>query len=431
MNHPLISDFGGTIHRPGEPGYHEQRAALSPDVDSHPVLVAEATTAADVSAVVRYAAGQGLPLAVQATGHGTWAVADDGILLRTTSMTGMVIDADRRIARVGSGTRWGQVLDAAAQVGLAPLAGSSRAVGVTGYTLGGGVGWLARKYGFAADSVLRAQVVTADGRIITADREHHAELWWALRGGGGSFGIVTGLEFQLYPMAEVFAGIAYFPRERAGDILNHYRTWAAAAPDELSTAVVLTQVPDGEPHAGERAVAIKVMYAGSADAAGTELGPLWKVAGTPWASSLGHQPFAQATMGGTAARHLDLFEKLPDAVIDSALAAGADATVEIRHWGGAMARPHADAGPVGHRSTQFTVIVDNPQPDLAGALRPHATGGSFLNFLSDTTRTRAAYTDENYQALRRVKATYDPHDMFRIGHRIEVESERVTTLASA
>jgi FAD/FMN-containing dehydrogenase len=161
-------------------------------------MVVEASRAADVRAAVVAAREHDLPLAVQATGHGTHAAPDGAILIRTTGMATVLVDPDRRVARVGPGAVWGDVLTAAAPFGLAPLSGSSPDVGVTGYTLGGGVGWLARKHGFAADSLLRAEVVTADGSIVTASADEHADLFWALRGGGGSFGVVTALEFRLH-----------------------------------------------------------------------------------------------------------------------------------------------------------------------------------------------------------------------------------------
>lgn len=163
---------------------------------------------------------------VQATGHGTRVPADGGLLLKTSGMATVLVDPDRRIALVGPGARWADVLAAAGPFGLAPLSGSSPTVGVAGYTLGGGVGWLSRRYGFAADNVTRAEVVTADGRIVTARADRNADLFWALRGGGGNFGVVTRLEFRLYPVARVYAGTVTFPASRAADLLAWYGEWA-------------------------------------------------------------------------------------------------------------------------------------------------------------------------------------------------------------
>lgn len=179
-----------------------------------------------------------MPFAVQATGHGTHVACTGGLLLKTTNMASVLVDPDRRIARAGPGVRWKDVITAAVGCGLAPLSGSSPSVGVVGYTLGGGMGWLARAYGVAADSVLRAEIVDADGQLLTASREVRPDLFWALRGGGSNFGVVTALEFRLYPVTTVYRGISYFPAERAADILG-YCGWTSRVPDEMSTAVLL------------------------------------------------------------------------------------------------------------------------------------------------------------------------------------------------
>ncbi|GGP03994.1 FAD-binding oxidoreductase [Nonomuraea glycinis] len=408
-----IDAFRGAVYLPGDEGYEDGRKSLNPAVDARPVMVAEAAGRDDVRAAVVAAAARDLPLAVQATGHGTHVPSDGGILLRTSLLDTVEIDPARRVARVGPGVRWGQVLAAAAPYGLAPLSGSSPQVGVTGYTLGGGVGWLSRRYGFAADSVLSAEVVTAGGQVVTADPEVHGDLFWALRGGGGNFGVVTSLEFKLYPVAQVHAGIAYFPYEVAGETLARYRDWAATAPDEVSTAVMLTGLPDGR-----RALGIKAMYAGPPERGRQVLRPLWETAGPALVDEMRTIRYADAAMGGTPARYLDFFDTLPDEVIGTLVATGAHATVEIRHWGGAMAAPGPDAGPVGHRDAPFSVIVDQHSPGLAEALGRHGTGGTFLNFLADRTRVRDAYTPGDHTRLAAVKKAYDPGNVFRLNHNI-------------
>ncbi|QNE20060.1 FAD-binding oxidoreductase [Kribbella qitaiheensis] len=415
----LGSGFNGAVHRPGDAEYDVLRRSVVASFESRPLVVAEANGRTDVQAAVRTAREYGLPLAVQATGHGTKVPADGGILLRTSAMASLLIDSERMIAKVGPGTRWGAVIDAAAQFGLAPLAGSSRDVGVTGYTLGGGVGWLARKYGFAADSVVRAEVVTADGRAVTASADEHPDLFWAIRGGSGNFGIVTSLEFRLYPVRQVRAGIVYFGFDRAAELLRYYRDWSATIPNELSTAVVLTRVPDSADFPadvrGRRAIAIKALYAGEADLAEHILKPLFEVAGPRLAGGLRTMPFGESAMGGTPARYLDLVDTLPDDLIDS-LADLPDATVEIRHWGGAMAHPGPDAGPVGHRDATYSLIIDQELPHLTDVLR--TTGRTFVNFLADPTHTQTAYTPADYNRLRTIKRTYDPTNFFHLNHNI-------------
>jgi FAD/FMN-containing dehydrogenase len=402
----------GALHLPGDRAYDELRRPLDPAIDPRPAMVVEASRPADVRAALTIARDHDLPFAVQATGHGTRVPADGGILVKTAAMATVLVDPDRRTARVGVGAVWGDVIAAAAPFGLAPLAGSSPSVGVAGYTLGGGVGWLARKHGFAADSLIRAEVVTADGAIVTASADEHADLFWALRGGGGNLGVATALELRLHPVARVYAGTAYFAIDRAADTLARYRHWIAGAPDELSTAVLLTRLPDGR-----RVLALRAMFAGDAVDAERHLAPLRAAAGPALVDGLRPTTFAAAEMGGTAPRRFELLHELPDAVID-ALVAADGATVELRHWGGAMARAAADAGPVGHRDVPLSVIVDVELPEVAAALAPHATGGSFLNFLRDPARTATAFTPANYRDLREVKATYDPDNVFRVNHNI-------------
>ncbi|MGH3761643.1 FAD-binding oxidoreductase [Actinophytocola sp.] len=237
-------------------------------------MIVEASAPADVRGAVLTARERNLPFTVYATGHGG-PMPQDGrspngaVVVTTSRMAGVLIDPDRRTARVGPGTRWGDVITAAAPFGLAPLSGTSPTVGVTGYTLGGGLGWLSRRYGFAADSVVRAEVVTADGvpRTVSADRD--PDLFWALRGGGANFGAVTRLEFRLHPVGTVHAGVATFPLDRAAEVLAFYRDWAAGLPDELSANLVLTK----------ESLAVRGMYAGSAEDARRALAPLWRVAG--------------------------------------------------------------------------------------------------------------------------------------------------------
>lgn len=297
--------FAGPVHLPGDAGYDRHRRPLHPAIDPRPAVVVEANGPADVRAAVRTARELDLPLAVQATGHGTHVPADGGVLLRTSTMATVLVDPDRRIARVGPGTRWESVLAAAAPFGLAPLSGSSPSVGVTGYTLGGGVGWLSRRHGFAADSVVRAKVVTAYGRLVTASADSNPDLFWALRGGGANFGVVTALEFRLHPVERVYAGAAYFAADRAGETMTRYRDWAATAPDDLSTAVLLRRMPDSPdvpaPVRGRRVLVIKAMYAGDPARAEQLLRPLWTVAGPALLDDLRPMAFADAAMGGTAA----------------------------------------------------------------------------------------------------------------------------------
>ncbi|GAA1537888.1 FAD-binding oxidoreductase [Kribbella lupini] len=403
----LGNGFNGAIHQPGDAQYDEQRRALVPTFDSRPLVVAEASARSDVQAAVRTAREYGVPIAVQATGHGTRVPADGGILLKTSAMTSLLIDPERRVAKVGPGVRWGAVLDAVKEFGLVGLAGSSRDVGVTGYTLGGGVGWLGRKFGYAADSVIRAEVVTADGRVVTATADEHPDLFWAIRGGTGNFGIVTSLEFRLYPVNEVYAGILYFAADAA--TLKAYRDWTTTIPNDLSSAITLTT------RDGRRVIGLKILYAGDAALAEHLLKPLYAVAGPILDGELRTTPFAETAMGGTPARYLDLVDELPDDLLD-ALAALDGPTVEIRHWAGAMANPGPGAGPVAHRQAPYSLIIDQEVPELAEVLRP--TGRTFVNFLADPARASSAYSKDDHARLREIKRRYDPENLFRLNHNI-------------
>ena len=432
----LRDAFEGAVRGPHDDGYDAARRPWQLKLDPKPALVVEAAGARDVQAAILMARDRELPLAVQSTGHGAVPRADGGLLLNTSAMSGVEVDAERRVARVAAGTPWSAVIAAAAPHGLAPLSGSSPTVGVVGYTLGGGVGWLSRAYGYAADSVLRAEVVTAAGELVTASPAEHPDLFWALRGGGGNFGVVTRLEFRLYPVERVYAGMAMFEADRAADAIAVYREWAADEPDESNTSLVAMRVPPApvfpEALRGRRVLMLRALYIGAAEAGERVLAPLRQAAGPPLLDAFREMPYPEtATLGPpptpmATTMRIELFHELSDDVIDIALGAnGRVAGVEFHHWGGAPARPDGDAGPAGHRDVPFSVVVgamsedgaDGPALDAAAGevgdrLRPHATGGSFLNFLGDRARTESAYTPDDYRRLVAVKREYDPANVF-------------------
>src|SRR5690349_267297 len=236
----LHKTFRGPVYLPGDHAYNTARATWSGALDQRPAVVVEAVGAADVQAAVAAARRHGLPIAVQATGHGTHVACDAGVLVKTTLISEVLVDPDRRVAHVGPGARVGDVVAAAAPFGLAPVAGSNPTVGMAGFTLGGGFGPLSRLHGFAADNLLRADVVTAGGERVTAAPDRHDDLFWALRGGGGNFGVVTGMEIRLHPIARVFAATAHLGTEHAAATLAFYREWAPTQPHALSTSIVLS-----------------------------------------------------------------------------------------------------------------------------------------------------------------------------------------------
>ncbi|MGH3713910.1 MAG: FAD-binding oxidoreductase [Micromonosporaceae bacterium] len=407
----------GAVHVPGDEPYEQQRPAYR----GAPAIVVEAQCAADVQTAVRVAREHELPLTVQSTGHGTLVPPEGGILLRTSPMAQVLVDPDRRIAYVGPGARWSEVIAAAEPFGLAPLSGDTPSVGVVGYTLGGGLSWLSRRYGFAADSLLKAELVTADGRLVVADQHRNADLFWALRGGSGNFGVITALEFKLYRVPQVYGGTAVFGIERAADALSFLEHHGDVLPDELSVSMVVTR---HAPEVNGPALVLRVVYAGRKKDAQAALEPLYHAAGSPAVESLRTMRYSDvASIGGTAPRGFAMFESMSPALIRQLVDAvrepdsGVNA-LEVKHWGGAIAHPaHPAPGPVSHRDVPYVMKLD-ASPEAIDALTAEATGGSFLNFLHDTSRTHTAYTPDNHRRLREVKARYDPDNFFHRNHNI-------------
>ena len=399
--HQLETRLSGPVHLPGDDGYERRRD----DFRGAPGAVVDAETVADVRATVLAARRSGLPLTVQSTGHGTLVAPDGGLLLRTSRMAQVLVDPDRRIARVGPGVRWSEVIAAAEPFGLAPLSGDTPSVGVVGYTLGGGLSWLSRKYGFAADSLLRAELVTADGRVVVADPHHHADLFWAIRGGSGNFGVVTSLELRLHPVPRVYGGTAEFPADGAARALRHLAEHGDELPDELSVSLVVSP----------GSLVVRAVYAGADGRAALQ--PLLDAAGTPVTDSFREMRYSEvATIGGTPPITFAMYDELSEETI--AAITGSGLTVEVKHWGGAIARPeHDDPGPVSHRDARFVLKIA-ARSGTAAPITASATGGSFLNFLHDTTRTHTAFTPENLHRLRQVKTAYDPGNLFHRNHNI-------------
>ena len=353
----------------------------------------KAHTPADVRRSVRTARALGARVAVRATGHGTPAELPSGTLvIDTSAMRSVLVDPDRRTARVGPGATWAEVIAAAAPFGLAPVSGTDLSVGVTGFTFGGGHGFLARKYGLGADNLLRADLVTADGELITATPGRRSELFWALGGAGGNFGVATSVEVRLHPVRNVFGGSATFHRGLAPHLLQRFAEYTQ--PDELNVSIVLT----------DDAVAIRGAYAGGADRAWAALAPLFL--DEPLSDTFRTMPVAETeTIGGTRPLH---FELLRDVPVDAILQTAAVATeVEVKRWGGAIAR---GTTPAGHRHIPFSVTVNGPG---IASLKGHVTGGSFPNWLHDDRH--AAYTSADLGRLQELKAAYDPDTVFGVG----------------
>lgn len=402
----------------------------------------------DVQAALRTARELGVPLHVQATGHGTLTSATSGLLINLSSMNDVHIDTERMLATVGPGATWNDVNRASATHGLGSLSGRCATVGVTGYTLGGGSGWLSRTYGYAADSALEAEIVTATGDIVTVDRHRHADLHWAIRGGGGNFGIVTSLTFRLFPARRVFAGMSFYPVERAADIFRAYRDWSLDEPDGMNTAVLLMRLPPAPaiPAAarGRQVVALRAFALCDEREGRNQLDAVLKVAGPALHDGFAERDFAEAsaaTNGPDAPpmphrQLVHLFDSVDDDLIDQVVngegrAAGAPyAFIELRHWGGAMAETTSDSGPAGHRSTPYSILavapyltpdrsaVDTQVDRLDRLCHSRATGGSFLTLLTRPELTATAFTDRHFGMLREIKSRWDPDDILQPSHHI-------------
>lgn len=432
----------GSVYDGGEPAAITEAAGFNTAVQHRPAVVVAARDALDVAAAVRHANDEGLPVAVQATGHGAVAPSVGGVLVSTKGMQGVTVDPVRRRARVEAGVRWRAVIDAAVPHGLAPLSGSSSGVGVVGYTLGGGMGHLARRRGFAADHVRSVELVTADGAIRTVTAETDPELFWAVRGGQSRFGIATALELDLFPVPEFFGGAMIFTGPAIAEVLHAWATWSLTMPEEVTTSVALLRLPPIDevppPLRGVVSLAVRFGFTGSAERGTALLAPLRRVA-TPVLDSVG--PMSFAAVDGI---HMDPPEPLPavarggllgsmDAgLIDTLLTVagpGVDvplAAVELRLMGGALARPAAVPNAVAGRDGAYALHVVAPAPppllevapvvtaQVIGALRPWATRSSLVNFAGHGSDQDpgSAWAPDALERLRRVKATVDPRDVF-------------------
>ncbi len=453
----LRSQVRGEVLTPGDSRYEEARKAWNLAVSQHPALIVVAHNASDVMVAVRFAEKAGLGIGVQSTGHGTVRSADGHLLIVTSRMTGVRVDAQRQTAWVEAGTKWGMVLEAAQAVGLAPLLGSSPGVGVVGYTLGGGMGWLARKYGLAAASVHSFELVTPDGRLVQASATENSDLFWALRGGGGNFGVITAMNIQLYPVTTVYGGSLIYPVEHAKAVFVRYRDWIASAPDELTSSIAIMNMPPipavPEFLRGRSVVMVNGCYSGD-PADGEALVQLWLEWMPPMASSFRVMPFGEvasisndpvdplpAKSTGGWLRHLS--DEVIDCVIRFGVSVNGSSPItktEIRHAGGAIARVDAGASAYGNRDSSLilNLIGMTPTPEahynlvqynarFMGELGPHLTGGVYMNFLDGEearARTKDAYSPEAYARLAALKAQVDPANRFRFSFGLVPDSDR-------
>jgi FAD/FMN-containing dehydrogenase len=446
----LAGSFRGALLLPTSPGYDAARQLWNGAIDRHPACIARCAGVADVVAAVRFARERDLEIAVRGGGHnvaGT-AVCDDGIVIDLSAMRAVWVDPSSRTARVQGGALWGDVDHETQAHGLATTGGIVGHTGVAGLTLGGGLGFLMRAHGLTIDNLVAAEVVTADGSIVQASADEHPDLFWALRGGGGNFGVVTSFRFALRPVGPtVMAGPVFWAAEDTTDVLRFYRDFAAEAPDELGTVIRLGTVPPlaviPEALHWRPALAVICCYAGATQDGERAIRALRRF-GTPLVDLISPTPYAafQGGMDDTvlhgwhyywkSANLAGLSDDTIAVIADHAYAATSPRSYSaIFHMGGAVARVPEGATAYAAREVNHNIIIDAVWlPDGSGAhaeaetawarrflqaLRPHRAAGVYVNFLDsddDTARVREAYGDRIYRRLAEVKSRYDPDNTF-------------------
>jgi FAD/FMN-containing dehydrogenase len=437
----------GTVIRPEDETYDLARQVHNASYDRRPVAIVQAVSAADVARTVVFARETGLELAVRGGAHSLagYGTTEGGIVLDLGQMKGLHIDPIRRLAWAQAGLRAAEYTVAAAEHGLATPFGDTGSVGIAGLTLGGGIGWLVRKHGLAIDALVSVEIVTADGRIVVASESEHPDLFWAIRGGGGNFGVVTRFQFRLYPVGQILGGALFLPPTR--EVLRGLEATAAAAPEALSTISFLMPAPPAPfiPEAihGQPTLAVMFVFDGDPAAGQAALEPFRRLA-TPMAEMVAPMPYPgiyqmlAAAEKRSPASHRSLFlDGLDDAAVDTILEQMAApsspvAMTQIRVLGGAMARVPAGATAFAHRDAKVMLTIITPFEDVAEApvhaawthayyesLRPHAVG-VYSNFLEaeGDDRIREAYPEMTYHRLADVKRRYDPTNLFRLNQNI-------------
>jgi FAD/FMN-containing dehydrogenase len=439
----------GQVLRPGDEGYEEARPIWNGAHDRRPALIARCAGVADVLRAVELARSEHLLVAVRGGGHSIpgFSTCDDGLVIDLSGMQAVHVDPVARTARVEAGATWNAFDRETQEFGLATTGGLVSSTGVAGFTTGGGVGWLMRKYGLACDNLISADVVTADGRLVRASADQNAELFWGLRGGGGNFGIVTSFEFQLHPVGPtIMGGPVFYPGEQAGQVLRAWREWAKSAPDEVTTLANLLTAPPvpflPEEWHGKPLVAIIAAHSGPAQDSEQAVQPLREF-GDPVADLLGPIPYMGLQTlidplyapGSYNYMNAGFMSGLDDAAVDALIAAQASVTspmseIHVHHVGGEVARVASDATAFGERSAPFLLNVVARTPGAEGydaavrwgrevreSVGSVLTGGTYVNFVTDDGQVRAAY-GEKYDRLVALKDEYDPTNLFRLNQNI-------------
>src|SRR5262245_285105 len=445
--------FRGSLLRPGDDGYDDARRIWNGAIDRRPALIARCADEGDVVTALAFARESGLPLAVRSGGHGVagYALAEGGVVIDLSAMKGIAVDPAERTARAEAGVLLGELDEATQRHGLAAPAGIVTHTGLSGLTLGGGIGWLMRKHGATVDNLRSARVVTADGRRVTASEHVEPDLFWALRGGGGNFGIVTEFELRLHEVGPaVLGGPVYYALEEGASVLRAYRDAVADAPDELTTILNLRRIPPlaflPEELHGRLAVTLTACWCGDLDEGERAVRPL-RGLGEPLADLLAPRPILELQRLFDAAvphgwhYYWRSIETPPfsDVAIDALVEHTARITSPrsytiVFQLGGELARVPEDATAYPQRGAAFNVNINGVwlagderahdhvrwTRDAYDALVPHSTGRVYVNFLADEggDRVRAAYGPGKYERLAELKRRYDPENVFRLNQNI-------------
>lgn len=447
----LTGKIQGQISLPGDPGYEKARTVWNAMIDRRPAGVVHCTNADDVAPAIQFAREQGLELSIRGAGHNIAgnAVCEGGWMIDLAAMNTVRIDADKKRAYVGPGATLADFDGAAQKYGLATPVGINSTTGISGLTLGGGFGWLTRKYGMTVDNLVSADLVTATGDKLRLSEAENPDLFWAIRGGGGNFGVVTQYEFQLHPVGpQILAGLIVFPISQAKQVLQKYREFVASAPEELNVWVVLRQAPPlpflpTEVH-GKEVIVLPIFYAGDAREGEKLIAPLRKF-GNAYGEHIGAMPYVEwqkafdplLTAGARNYWKSHNFTELKDAAIDAVIKFATmlpspQCEIFIGLIAGAANRVSADAMAYGNRDAKFVLNVharwDEAKQDQAcigwartffEASKPYASAGAYVNFMTadETDRVAAAY-GANYSRLVRIKKQYDPDNVFRANQNI-------------
>lgn len=441
----LAQEFSGVLLRPDDGDYDVARRIHNGLIDKRPALIARCRTPADVASAIRFARDLGLEISVRGGGHNVAgrACTEGGLMIDLSEMKAIAVAAEARSVTVQGGANWSELNAATGEHGLAVTGGAISTTGVAGLTLGGGLGWLMGLYGLAADNLLSVELVTADGEVLHVAADSHPDLFWALKGGGGNFGVATTFEFRLHPVAMVTGGLVAHPFESAREVLRFYREFTASVPDELSVFAGLVHAPDDP---GMKLAAMVVCHAGTPDQAQADLAPVLEF-GPPVMAEVGPMPYPVMNTllddafppGALNYWRSSFLRDLDDGLIGAALEAYASvpspmSAILFEHFHGAVTRiPVADAA-VPHREPGFNMLVAGVWTDASetqantawaratyDACRPYLAERRWLNYLGDdeaADAVRAAY-GPNYDRLVDVKRRYDPENVFRLNHNVD------------